>query len=72
MGIAAFTVWIMVPAVNGRLIELRERVEKDASEGKKYTAEVDGLFDKFNRYNNVRAGMMAVSGLVGMYTAFLA
>jgi len=67
IGIAPFTTMVMVPVVNGRLIELDEKAKRGGIQGEKASPEVDTLLKTFERVNAVRAGIMAVGGLTGLY-----
>jgi hypothetical protein len=63
----------MVPICNGRLIELDEKVNKGKGKGGGDGVrglgdeEVTELLRKFEWLNGVRAGLMAVGGIVGLY-----
>jgi len=75
IGIFPFTVLVMLPAVNGRLLELDDKAKKDGDAGRRAletpgtSREVIALLDKFANYNYVRGGIMLFGGLVGLYTA---
>jgi hypothetical protein len=69
MGIAPFTIFVMVPAANGRLIELDKRAKAGGFEGEKGNKEVDGLLRSFENLNGARAAIMATGGLVGLWVA---
>ncbi|GAA5918462.1 hypothetical protein JCM6882_005141 [Rhodosporidiobolus microsporus] len=67
--ILPFTVLLMLPASNQRLIDLNDlaKKDKDAVEGKR--GEVEGLLKTFGRLNAVRAVLVAAGGVVGLGAA---
>lgn len=68
-GIMPFTMLVMLPAANGRLIELDEKAKRDAREGEDRSREVDDLLARFGKLNGVRGMIMALGGLTGLWVA---
>lgn len=71
ISIAPFTIFYMLPVCNGRLIELDEKAKQDktAVRGKGKEREVLYLLSEFERLNAIRAGLLALGGLIGLWTA---
>ena len=67
LAIAPFTVAIMLPLANQRLIDLHEGAAKGEFDGQKGLKEVDDLLKRFGMLNAWRAGLMAVGGLAALY-----
>ncbi|GAA5997129.1 DUF1772 domain-containing protein [Rhodotorula paludigena] len=71
--ILPFTVAVMLPAVNAKLIELDERVNKKKDAAREPSQdEVVTLLRKFGAYNAVRAALIGAGGVVGVWTAVVA
>lgn len=77
LSIAPFTVFIMVPACNARLIDLDKQAKgdedgmRDEGEGnvEQRGEEVRALLSEFEKLNAIRAGLLALGGLAGIWTA---
>lgn len=68
ISIAPFTMWVMVPACNGKLIQADEEGERGLEKiGGKQGLKT--LLEKFDRLNYVRAALMGFGGLMGLWTA---
>jgi hypothetical protein len=72
IAIAPVTTGIMVPACNGRLIELDERVNKKKEDDFELDPkEVVALLKTFEQLNAVRALLLGMGGFVGVWIALL-
>jgi hypothetical protein len=66
--ILPFTVVVMLPASNQRLIDLDELAKKDKDAVKKRSGEVDAMLARFGKLNAVRAVLVAAGSVLGLWT----
>lgn len=70
LNIVPFTLYVMVPAANGRLIEMEERAKKHGKAGVDVSGgdrEVKEMLERFKWLNLVRAILVATGGALGLY-----
>lgn len=76
LGIAPFTILVMYPTVNKKLIEMHEKRLKapagaQAVEGESESERAEALLKNFEWQNAVRAGIMGAGAFAGLYTALV-
>ncbi|KAI9638093.1 uncharacterized protein MKK02DRAFT_42480 [Dioszegia hungarica] len=72
LGIAPFTVMVMLPLANHALLDLYDKREKrGAGAVEKDKEELDGLLRRFEGLNAVRAGIMGMGAVGGLCTALI-
>jgi hypothetical protein len=72
IGIAPFTVGVMLGAANQRILDLYEKRKKDGAKAVEMDKkEVDLLLQRFEWLNAIRAAIMASGALAGLYTALV-